>query len=198
MPFVWNKSYLGVLACAVLGGCIKVPPHAAEAPPGGIPDVKESSLDLNADAGVPLVPKMLPTVWVGRVAAFNFVPRKDPFELLDIEKGFEYRQQAERFVNESGGFHDEIQITENPVVEATTEVVEPQPHRRLAGIVVSDSVYAIIEMGDGKPAELVRPGQKIGNTEWTVISIDQEKAVIHRDGNKLPHDVTVRLESRPR
>jgi hypothetical protein len=69
---------------------------------------------------------------------------------------------------------------------------EPQPYRRLAGVIVGDSVLALIDMGDGQ-LKLIRPGQDIDG--WHVESIDSDKAILTRGGNRLPHQVVVRLES---
>jgi hypothetical protein len=65
-------------------------------------------------------------------------------------------------------------------------VVEPQPYRRLSGIVVGDSVLALIVMGDGAGPQIIRPGLRIPNSPWRVISIDEEQAVLRRDGDVLP------------
>jgi hypothetical protein len=62
--------------------------------------------------------------------------------------------------------------------------------------VVGDSVLALIDMGNGT-TELIRPGQRIPGSEWTVVSIDEEKAILRRGGNRLPRQVTVRLELPP-
>jgi hypothetical protein len=56
---------------------------------------------------------------------------------------------------------------------------------------VGTSVLAMIDMGDGR-IEIVRPGQEIG--EWTVVSIDLEKAVLTRKGSKKPHTIEVPLQ----
>jgi len=123
----------------------------------------------------------------------SFAPRFDPFALLSEERGYELSQTSERFASESGGFSFDYVP---PVETAPTVVVEPQPYRRLAGVIVGESVLALIDMGDGR-LEIIRPGQRIPNSEWTVISIDEEKAVLRRSGNKLPRQVIVRLESPP-
>jgi hypothetical protein len=123
----------------------------------------------------------------------SFAPRFDPFALMAEERGFELSQTSERFAAESGGFSFDYVP---PVDVVPTVVNEPQPYRRLAGVIVGDSVLALIDMGDGR-LEIIRPGQRIPNSEWTVVSIDEEKAVLRRSGNKLPRQITVRLESPP-
>ena len=123
----------------------------------------------------------------------SFAPRFDPFALLGEERSYELSQTSERFAQESGGFSFDY---EPPVVVAPTVINEPQPYRRLAGVIVGESVLGLIDMGDGR-LEIIRPGQRIPNSEWTVISIDEDKAVLRRSGNRLPRQITVRLESPP-
>jgi len=110
------------------------------------------------------------------------------------EKQYDTEQNALRLVATYGPFDPVF----TPPVEQdkTPPVIEDQPYRRLAGVVVGDSVLAIIDMGNGS-TELIRPGQQIPNSEWKVVSIDQDKAVLRRGGSALPHEVTVRLESPP-
>jgi hypothetical protein len=81
-----------------------------------------------------------------------------------------------------------------PVFEE--EQLEVQPYRRLAGILVGETVSAILIMENGEP-HIVKPGYRIPNSEWTVVSIDQDKAILRRGGSKKPNEITVRLESPP-
>ena len=88
-------------------------------------------------------------------------------------------------------------IAEEPVEATTTLELEPQPPRRLAGILVGESITALIDMGDGTGLQPIRPGQEIksGSTTWIVQSIDEEKAILRRVGDdKRPKYVVVRLE----
>jgi hypothetical protein len=75
-----------------------------------------------------------------------------------------------------------------------SEIVEPQPYRRLAGILVGDTVSAIIIMEDGS-AHIIKPGMRIPNSPWRVVSIDEEKAILRRAGNRKPTQITIRLET---
>lgn len=124
----------------------------------------------------------------------SFAPRNDPFALLGEERAFEVSQSSERFLSESGGFRFDY---EAPTPPADNDILEPQPYRRLAGVIVGESVLALIDMGDGRNLEIIRPGQRIPNSEWTVVSIDEEKAILKRSGNRLPRQIVVRLESPP-
>jgi hypothetical protein len=124
----------------------------------------------------------------------SFTPRNDPFALLAEERAFHINQSSERVLSEAGGFSFDY---EEPPPAVDVEVQEPQPYRRLAGVIVGESVLGLIDMGDGRPLEIIRPGQRIPNSEWTVVSIDEEKAILRRSGNRLPRQIVVRLESPP-
>ena len=123
----------------------------------------------------------------------SFAPRRDPFALLAEERAYDINQASERILAESGGFVFDYVPPDPP---ADTTIVEPQPYRRLAGVIVGESVLALIDMGDGR-LEIIRPGQRIPNSEWMVVSIDEEKAILRRGGNRLPREIIVRLESPP-
>jgi type IV pilus biogenesis protein PilP len=120
--------------------------------------------------------------------------RDDPFSLLPSEKSYEHEQTAQNLAAMTGHFP---MFYEAPPEIDTTPEVEPQPYRRLAGIIIGDSVTALIDLGNGQIME-IHPGQRIPGTEWQVLSIDSEKAVLRRVGSrKLPSEVVVRLESPP-
>lgn len=176
---------ISVFGLAVVGCGGETPEPVASGP---LP-VPKIDFKPNAPAGIPISvggPESL----AGLIALKSPVSRTDPFALLPAEGKFETAQLAESVVENAGGFSF---IYEAPPVVDTTPVMEPQPYRRLAGILVADSVTALIDMGDGQPMQIVRPGQTIG--EWTVVSIDEDKAVLRRSGNKLPREIVVRLES---
>lgn len=142
-----------------------------------------------ADAGVNVGPRntsLDPKLKVLAMAA-NYGFRPDPFALLPVERNYEDQQLAERLIAQAGGYMTEW----TPPTEKEPEVIEQQPYRRLAGVMVGTSVLALIDMGDGK-LEIVRPGQQIG--EWTVESIDLEKATLTRKGNKKPHTIVVPVQ----
>jgi hypothetical protein len=120
-------------------------------------------------------------------------PRGNPFDLNATEKAYDEAQAGER-VFSSSGWTTQVE----PKSEVAPPIVlEPQPYRRLSGIVVGDSIVAIIEMGEGTEPLLIHPGEHIPNSPWTVVSIDEDKAVLRRSGDTLPHEVIVRLETPP-
>lgn len=165
----------------------------APAPVGDSPTVTEAKqFRPGSAAGVPVPENPAgPMMWASLVTSRQFSARPDSFALQPKERAYERSQTIERVFGDMGGFTVEFTPAEEKIV---VPQVEPQPYRRLAGVIVGDSVMALIDMGDGK-LTLISPGQKVG--EWTVVSIDSEKAVLRRGGNKLPHEVTARLESPP-
>ncbi|MDR3691708.1 MAG: hypothetical protein P4L46_20180 [Fimbriimonas sp.] len=150
----------------------------------------------NVDAGIPVERSTDTKGYKALVdASSRFGSRPDPFALTGDEASFDHQQNAERVMGEMGGFTVRFELPEEKEVQVIPE--EAQPYRRLAGVVVGDSVLAIIDMGNGQPFEIIRPGMKIPNSEWTVVSINEDRAILHRDGDVPPHTVSVRLESPP-
>ena len=168
------------------------------------PDVMPTGQDLSpkftgpkSDAGI-AVPENTDATQFPKLVSMNSRRfgggRRDPFALTSSEKLFDKEQEAERLYAQAGPFAPQfVQVSEVP----PPVYVEPQPYRRLAGVVVGDSVLAIIEMGNGSAPVLIHPGMKIPNSPWTVVSIDQDKAILRRDGNTLPKEISVRLEVAP-
>jgi hypothetical protein len=190
-----NLSIIAVMAVVGVGckggasedGVASVPPRP----------VPPFNFDPKVEAGVP-VAQSVDTTEVPKLVAMNqsqFSARSDPFSLMPAEKKFDMAQLSERVFSETGGFGTYFDTTDSVNVKPLP-VVEAQPYRRLSGVVIADAVLAIIEV-EGQEPQIIRPGQMIPNTEWRVISIDEEKAVLRRAGNRLPRQVTVKLESPP-
>lgn len=127
------------------------------------------------------------------IEALRVTPRADPFALQQQENQYEVKENNERIFATEGSFFDSLFVPKEDTV--FIEQSEPQPFRRLAGVLVGDSVMAIIDMGDGSPMQVIRPGMQIPNSPWKVVSIDQDKAVLRRSGNVKPKEVVVRLQS---
>jgi len=127
--------------------------------------------------------------------AAKYQHRADPFTLTAEEQAYDKAQEAERVMASMGGMTVEYDLPPEKTDDVAPQ--EPQPYRRLAGVVVGDSVLALIDMGDGRGLKVIRPGMKVPDTEWTVVSIDEDKAVLTREGPNAPHRVVVRLESPP-
>ncbi|MBX3117808.1 MAG: hypothetical protein KF784_02000 [Fimbriimonadaceae bacterium] len=147
----------------------------------------------NADAGVGFEVKpdeqRYAMLWSNR----NFGgSRRDPFALKPNEVAYDYAQLTERLTSDFGWdqrFEPEPEVT-------VQERPQPQPYRRLAGVIIGDTVTAIIIMEDGRAVQ-IHPGMQIPNSPWTVISIDENKAILRRGGNVKPNDIIVNLESAP-
>ncbi len=150
----------------------------------------------NVPAGLPVEQSKDDKTYKTLVASSSrFGHRGDPFELTREEAAYDRQQNVERVMGTMGGFTTQYELPPDETKQIPVD--EPQPYRRLAGIIVGDSVLAIIDMGTGQAATIIRPGMKVPKTEWTVASIDEDKAVLHRDGPVGPHNITVRLESPP-
>lgn len=178
---------------------------------GGCKDPNDDLVETNPSAGKQLQP-YTPTAAAGiykdvsksqdpnRLKALiastaRFRPRANPFALNASELAFDKAQAGERLVVEQGYFGSVFQEQES-TLPGEGEVPEPQPYRRLSGIVIGDAVLAIIE--ENGVSRVIRPGEMIPNTNWRVVSIDREKAILRRVGsNRLPREIEVRLETAP-
>lgn len=181
-----------LLLTVALVGCKGGGGSEESSTPSAPPAPKIKQFVPTADAGIPLS-RTTKDNWKGYVASRNpyLGSRVDPMSLTSVEKQFEDDQQAERLA-QNGFFGSEYA---EPVPQQP-EPVEPQPYRRLVGVAISNSIVALIDMGNGK-TELIRPGQYVPGTEWFVVSIDEDKAVLRRTSRIQPREVVVRLEPAP-
>jgi hypothetical protein len=184
-----GKTFLAAVSVVMAAGCMSpnIDRTGLDEPN---PTVKINKIPLSTDAvaGAP--------VGAGSyvVALLPLHPRQDPFALLPNEDAYEKQQMAAYFATTYGGWP---LFYPGPPAPPPLPPVEEQPHRRLAGILIGDSITALIDMGDGNLQD-IHPGEAIPNSEWTVESIDEEKAVLRRTvPGKLPSEVIVRLESVP-
>jgi hypothetical protein len=144
-----------------------------------------------AEAGVEAVVDTTPTSAPLEIAKRrSFGARGDAFALLPVERVFDQQQTSARLIAEGGGHPSYFAPTEEAVVAPV--VTETLPLWRLSGVVIGDGVAALLDMG-GRVID-IRPGMKIPDTDWVVASIDAEKAVLRREGNKLPHVFVVPLQ----
>lgn len=195
-----NRKFALGLAVAALGivmaGCNDDP--LAGITPATPPPTTTSTAppyEFKGNVGVPLdQSKVDPTAIQKEVASHTVNPRPNPFALLPQERAFDQSQRAEYLLDNSGGFSTMYE----PPAEAdqVEEAPEPQPYRRLAGILVGDTVSAILIMEDGTPY-IIKPGMRIPNSEWRVVSIDEDKAVLRRAGKRKPTQIVIRLETPP-
>ncbi len=186
----------GTLAAA-LSGCNLT---GAMDPPAAFPagvSIERKPFVPSSSAGLAVTPdpdgKKLAKLVAVRDQAGSFgTVRPDPFALTADERIFEGTQLTERVFGSNAGFS--TQVTKKPDVEYEVTPPEPQPYRRLSGIVVGDSILAIYEE-EGRLPEIVTPGSQIPNSPWRVVSIDTDKAVLRRSGNVRPTQIVVRLET---
>lgn len=178
-------------------GCL--PDSAALAEPASpqprIVNVNLDEIYQGVDAGRKITDKMLPATATIQIAAqMPFLTRMDPFSLLRQEVAYEKSQRAERLLAESGSWLTVWEPPPPPPATPPSAQLEPQPYRRLSGILIGDSVLAIMELENGTSI-IVRPGTKIPGTEWTVVSLDADKAVLRRPGPRRPTQIIVKLEN---
>lgn len=183
-------------AVALFGGVLLAGCNSPDVPPAqaAAPVIADEPMNLGSSAGVPVAASEKPVDIRTVATAKSFTVRSDPFALRPNEANYEKKEQALRVFGSLGGFSGNYATTEEE--ERVEDLPEVQPYRRLAGVVVGDSILALIDMGDGQLV-VIRPGMTIPGTEWKVASIDSDKAVLRRGGHLTPHQVIVKLESPP-
>lgn len=146
----------------------------------------------NADAGVPVARGDVD--WKAEGEKIGAGVRPDPFALRTFERSNERSQLAANLLANSSWYGLEYEEKER-TDDVNLTPLEAQPDRRLAGVLVGDTVTALIDMGDGSGIIAVRPGQIIEPAkEWQVYSIDEEKAILRRTNKRVrPEFVVVRL-----
>lgn len=176
-----------VLALFGLGGCDAGPIEDATT----VAPIRAEEPDYGAEAGILAQIDQSPGNQPLALAKTRyFASRYDAFALLASERAYDQSQTAARLVND-GGFFGTV-FVETPAADDVPPVLEPLPAWRLAGVMVGNGVVALLDKGN--EVVDIRPGQTIEGTEWVVVSIDTEKAVLERSGNKLPRRFEVPLQ----
>lgn len=182
----WFFIPIVVVALAVCG-CATPTIEEPTFPP--VPVVKK--MDVGVDAGIK-VEESKKDIFADANAKV-FAARSNPFVLTGLQMKFDRSQSTARILGDIGGWSNAT--IEVPEDRDRVVPIEPQPFRRLSGIIVGQSVMGLIDMGDGKE-QIIRPGMQIPGTEWTVVAIDGDRAILRRPGNKLPHEISVPLQGR--
>lgn len=188
MNRLWTLAGLAVVFGVVIG-CGDTPA------PAPAPQVKSGTPNVDyvpdAPAGIPITaPGDNAQKLKELVASKMFSSRIDPFALLGVEMSYERAQTAARLVQDQGFVNEYTP----PEEKTTVEPEEPPPFRRLAGIVVSDGISALLELADGRVI-VIFPGMLIPGTEWTVVSINESSCVVRRASNKRPKEAVINLQS---
>lgn len=177
---------LCVLAFAALAGC-----QENSAGYGAITATtpQKPELDLSAPQGVP-VAQSAPVDAVKLAATRPLGARSNPFALTPEESAFNQSQTGERVLGLFGGYALEITPTlDDP--EDAPPVIEPVPNWRLSGVLIGTGVMALLDTG--AVTYEIRPGMMVPGTEWRVVSIDADRALLAREGNRLPKEFYVGL-----
>lgn len=180
---------LGGLAAIALAGCADNSTSALGAmPTGRVLGVDDPQIE--AEAGSPIVGMEAVAGDVKAVAdSMYFGMRSNPFALLVAEDAFNREQIGEWIISDMGGWSVYFEEPELPPIEEEIPT-EPIPTWRLSGVLIGDGVTAILDMGN--QTIQIRPGMTIPGTNWTVVSIDEERAVLRRPGGE-PNTMTVPL-----
>jgi translation initiation factor IF-2 len=132
----------------------------------------------------PPPPTMTATVPQPQAARPQFTPRRDPFAPLPEEVE---AMQADAF--DPARYFVLASPPKPPKVELP-EPFEPQPRRRVAGIIIGATVSAILEQ-EGELPRIVYPGDMVG--EFRVAAITETGLILRRSkGN--PREVRVPYE----
>ncbi len=197
-------GWITVASALVMAGCgSSTPttvPQTAPATPASGATVSASDLpDITkyAEAGVPVKTVPVATMQLATMTAGKYGPaRSDPFALEPSERQYDTEQETERVFGDIGGWQNSFEPS-SPFPPEVPNLPTAQPYRRLSGVVVGDSIVALISMEDGS-SYIIHPGQQLPApySEWTIKSIDMDQAVLSRQtGN--PREVVVRLELPP-
>lgn len=186
-----NSLFAMVIGCAVLVGCADPNDKLEPKDPTASKETKEYVPMAAAGVGKDIAKSQDPNRYKPLILATSrFGHRSNPFALNKDEISFDMAQAQERITIEGGSFGSLYQLPDDK--NDAVIPVEAQPYRRLSGILIGDSVLAILE--EGGKSTIIRPGMLIPGTDWRVISIDRDRAILRRDGNTLPKEVEVRLE----
>jgi hypothetical protein len=186
---------LALTALLGVSGCSDPTAELQEMPNTASKKVKEDYTP-SAIAGIQkdLTKSQDPNRLKGLIAATSrFGRRQNPFALATDEIAFDRLQASERLLSEEGNMGTKFELPEDKTPTVVAE--EPQPYRRLSGVVIGDAVYALLE--EGNTTTIIRPGMRLANSDWRVASIDKDRAVLVRDGDRMPKEVEVRLEYAP-
>jgi hypothetical protein len=190
-----RKMILGALAALTAVGCAGPDPDPnnftapAAQDPGPAP-ANEATAGVKLDPSDPGLTQL--------AEAKPVLVRANPFALLPVEVAYD-RSQLAASLNESSGFYRLVGVSQEVPPQPTMRFVE-EPPRRLAGIMIGETVSALIDMNDGSPMQLIRPGTEVknaqGQTTWIVESIDNERAILRRvEKNVQPTHIVVRLQN---
>lgn len=140
--------------------------------------------------GVPMEPEVASVSPESLSENKKFSYRSDPYALSPIEVRFDLAQYAESFLMEMDwGTPGDLSLDQ--VSGVVRPVIVPVPRWRLSGIIIANGVLGLLDMG-GKTIT-IRPGMRIPDTEWTVVSIDTQRAILRRDENRRPSEFAVNL-----
>lgn len=203
-----KQNSLFILAFALLAvGCSGPLPSVTTPTAGTVTGPDSQEPPVTADAGLPIQGRevtaatppapggapVAPAADIFTVArGMGFASRRDPFALMRGEINFDREQTAARLLNESGTWRTDYEPQPDVEEDSFREPV-PAPNWRVSGVVISDSVLALIDTGTR--VYDVRPGQTVPETEWVVVAIDEESVLLRHRRDVEPKEVRINLQS---
>lgn len=150
----------------------------------------------SAEAGVKVDPK--DPGLIAQAQTMSVATRANPFALLGTEVSYD-RSQLAASLSDQMGFYSLVGESKTPPPQPSFQYVE-EPTRRLAGVMIGETVSALIDMNEGGQMQIIRPGSVVknaaGQDTWVVESIDEEKAILRRLNREIrPTHIVVRLQT---
>lgn len=194
-----KKTLLGIAYTAlVLSGCQPSEELEPISPVGDIVGPLKAEYQSKAAeapmAGNPRPPLVQDKQAIVSSAGRVYASRYNPFSLKSDEAIFETQIRYNLILNKLSPSYALELVAAPPEIPVELQPMEPQPYRRVAGVIFGDSVRALI-VEEGGRSYFVSPGDMIG--DWLVASIDAEKVVLERDPRKRPNRLEIRVESQP-
>jgi hypothetical protein len=180
----------GLALLAALAGCGDTTRQSRLGPPPQGQAPKELP-QIAALAGIDLVPATATQMDVVTIArSMSFGSRWNSFALGAGESAFDQEQRMLNLMSQGGNFFPSEYIApeERPVEDEIKRVEVPL--WRLSGVVIGESVSALLDKGPGQTVP-IHPGMIIDG--WMCVSIDSEKAVFRRMDDAEPNTMEVRL-----
>jgi hypothetical protein len=176
---------LCVLALTALAGCQENSAGYSAISPRVPP---KPALDLTAKSGVPVTqPRAVNPTELAQTR--RIASRSNAFALMGEEVAFNQSQWTESILAGSGWDLEVVPTLDDPGTERP--VIEPVPNWRLSGVLIGNGVMALLDTG--RQTYEIRPGMQVPGTEWRVVAIDSDRALLAREGNKLPKEFWVSL-----
>ncbi len=196
-----KKTYLFVLAgTLVLAGCGTREAEIPASPGDIVSKVKKQFEENNPPEDLPMAGVKRDTVPHDKWAMIEsanlvFASRRNPFALFGDEMAFETSIRYNIILSKLAPPYSILIEEGEREVPESLRPVDPQPYRRASGILLGETVKAVIV--EGQRRYFVSPGDFLEGTDWMVLAITGDSVILVREESKRPNRMVVRLESAP-